>query len=146
MTRQDDSAKSNYSTYSEHEDLVCRAELVESVGNAVLISIHQNQFPTPQPHGSQVLYAETDDSAAFGEALHERLVTLLDPENRRVAAPISDDIYLMKNISCPGVLVECGFLSNAEECRRLQTAPYQISFSMILLSSYLQFFQDGCYT
>ena len=123
-----------------------RVALINDTPNAVLISIHQNQYPTPQPHGSQVLYAETADSAAFGETLHERLVTLLDPENRRVAAPISDDIYLMKNISCPGVLVECGFLSNAEECRRLQTDSYQISFSMILLSSYLQFFQNGCYT
>ena len=122
-----------------------RVARINATPNAVLISIHQNQYPTPQPHGAQVLYAPTADSAAFGELMHDMLVTNLDPANRRVAAPISDDIYLMKNIACPGVLVECGFLSNPDELARLQTDAYQIQLSMAMLSSYLQYFQNGCH-
>ena len=122
-----------------------RVALINATPNAVLISIHQNQYPTPQPHGAQVLYAATDESAAFGELLQEQLVTQLDPQNRRVAAPISEDIYLMKNISCPGVLVECGFISNPDELARLQQSEYQLRLSMTMLSSYLQYFQNGCH-
>ena len=57
MTRENDSARTDFASYSEHEDLVRRAELINSVPNAVLISIHQNDFPTGQPSGAQVLYA-----------------------------------------------------------------------------------------
>lgn len=121
-----------------------RVALICTVPNAVLISVHQNQFPTAQPHGAQVLYAATKDSAEFGKMLQDRLVSLLDAQNRRVAAPISEDIYLMKNISCPAVLIECGFLSNPEDCSRLQSSGYQTQLSMTILSSYLLYFQNGC--
>lgn len=120
-----------------------RVELINAVPNAVLISIHQNQYPTAQPHGAQVLYAATAQSETFGTLMHDALTQKLDPENRRVAAPISDDIYLMKQITCPGVLVECGFLSNPEECKRLCSDAYQIQLSLTMLSSYLEYFQNG---
>lgn len=121
-----------------------RVSLIQSIPNAILLSVHQNHYPAAQPHGAQVLYAATPESAAFAELLQEQLVSLLDPQNRRVAAPISEDIYLMKNITCPGVLVECGFLSNPEECARLQSEAYQLKLSMTILSSYLLYFQNGC--
>ena len=123
-----------------------RVAMINDTPNAVLISIHQNQYPTAQPHGAQVLYAATKGSDALGEWMQTLLVTQLDPENRRVAAPISDDIYLMKNIRCTGVLVECGFLSNPEECARLQTDAFQNKLSMTILSAYLQYDQNGSQT
>lgn len=121
-----------------------RVRLINDTQNAFVISIHQNQYPTPGPHGAQVLYGSAPESKELGELLQELLVTQLDPQNRRVAAPIPDDVYLFKNISCPSVLVECGFLSNAEECQRLQSASYQTSLAMTILSSYLQYNQNGC--
>ena len=120
-----------------------RAALINATFNGVLISIHQNQYPTAQPRGAQVLYAATPESEPFGTLLHERLVTLLDPDNRRVAAPISEDVYLMRQIQCPGVLVECGFLSNPDECKRLCSDAYQIQLSVTMLSAYLDYFQNG---
>ena len=120
-----------------------RVAFINETPNAILISIHQNQFPTAQPHGAQVLYGTVVDSAGFGQMLQEQLIMLLDRENRRVAAPISDDIYLTKHVNCPAVLVECGFLSNPEECARLQTDEYQLQLTLTILSSYLQYYQNG---
>lgn len=116
-----------------------RVELVNSVENAVLISIHQNKFPDPQPRGSQVLYSASENSKLLGELMHENLVTLLYPENRRVAAPISESIYLMKAVSCPAVLVECAFLSNPAEAELLKTDEYKTSLAVVILGSYLQY-------
>ena len=31
----------------------------------------------------------------------------------------------MKNVTCPAILVECGFLSNADEAARLRTPEHQ---------------------
>ena len=111
------------------------------MSNAVLISIHQNCFPHTSPHGSQVLYAATEGSDALGALMHENLNAYLNPENRRVAAPISEKIYLMRNVHCPAVLVECGFLSNPDEAARLADPGYQTKLAAVILASYLQYRQ-----
>ena len=120
-----------------------RAAFINSIQNAVLISIHQNFYPAPGPHGAEALYANTEHSEAFGKLLHEVLKKTLDPENRRVAAPISDEIYLMRSVNCPAVLVECGFLSNPEELEKLKSDSYDQKLALVMLSAYLQYFQTG---
>ena len=109
-----------------------RVALINSVLNGFLISVHQNWYPTSEPHGAQVLYARNPESEAFGTLMHARLIEALDPENRRVAAPISEDIYLMRNARCPAVLIECGFLSNPEELSRLKNPVYQLKLGILI--------------
>lgn len=116
-----------------------RVELINSFPDAVLISVHQNMFPDPRPKGAQVLYASDEMSKEFGELAHGLLVSSIDPENRRVAAPISDSIYLMKNVHCPAILVECGFLSHPEEALMLTDTAYQMKLAVVLAAAYLQY-------
>ena len=116
-----------------------RAELINAVENAVLISIHQNKYPDARPSGTQVLYGAAEGSELLGTLTHENLISALCPGNRRVAAPVSKTIYLMKHISCPAILVECGFLSNREESQRLKEPGYQTKLALVLAASYLQF-------
>ena len=120
-----------------------RVALINSVLNGFLISVHQNWYPASAPHGAQVLYARNPESEAFGTLMQARLTEALDPENRRVAAPIAENIYLIRNAHCPAVLVECGFLSNPEELSRLKNTSYQIKLGMLILSTYFDTFQTG---
>ena len=120
-----------------------RVSLINSISNGFLISVHQNWYPTSEPHGAQVLYARNYESEAFGTLMHARLIEALDPENRRVAATISEDIYLMRNAQCPAVLVECGFLSNPDELMRLKNTDYQVKLGLLMLSTYFDTFQTG---
>ncbi len=120
-----------------------RVELINSIQNAVLVSIHQNYYPAAGPHGAEALYAATDLSEDLGKLIQEMLIKTLDPENRRVAAPISEEIYLMRNVNCPAVLVECGFLSNPEELEKLKSDSYDQKLALVMLSAYLQYFQTG---
>ena len=69
MTRCDDSRKTDILSYSEHEDLKSRAELANATANAVLISVHQNCYPTAQPRGAQVLYSAYGDSDRLGKRM-----------------------------------------------------------------------------
>lgn len=116
-----------------------REALINSYPDGVLISIHQNCFPDPRPSGCQVLYAASDGSRELGELTHANLCAALCPDNRRVAAPAAEDIYLMRTARCTAILVECGFLSNREEAEKLATPEYQIRISAALLASYLQY-------
>ncbi len=120
-------------------DLHRRAEQVNDLPFPVLLSIHQNRYPDVRPSGAQVFYAPTDGSALFAGLAHNNLIRCLCPENRRVCAPAADSIYLMKNVDCPAILVECGFLSNPEEAEKLSEPAYQTSIAVILCASYLQF-------
>ena len=116
-----------------------RAEIIRATPNAILISIHQNKYPDPRPNGSQVLYATSEGSRELGELTHSLLITSLAPENRRVAAPISETIYLLKNLNCPGILVECGFLSNPAEAALLADDGYRCKLALVLAAAYLNY-------
>ena len=105
-------------------DLKNRVKLVESTPDALLLSIHQNFFPEAKYHGAQVFYAKTPGSDALAEAMQAVLRACVDPDNHRRAKQ-SQSVYLMDKISCAGVLVECGFLSNEPEAERLTQKDYQ---------------------
>ena len=116
-----------------------RVELINALDNAVLLSVHQNKYPDSRPSGSQVLYAKTAGSAELAALAHANLIAALCPENRRVAAPISEEIYLMREVRCPAILIECGFLSNPEEAALLKSGDYQLRIAAILAASSIQF-------
>lgn len=140
MTRSGDNGADNSGeAYSEHRELVARTDIINSVPNAVLISIHQNFYPTSEPSGAQVLYAGSEASKSFGNLTHGNIVTFLDPQNRRLAAPAQKTLYITSHVDCPAILVECGFMSNLTEVQKLLNKDYQTSFAAVLLASYIQF-------
>lgn len=113
-----------------------RVEIINSVKNAVLISIHQNEYSTSSPFGAQVLYAVTPGSKEFSEYLQNSLVVTLNPSNHRLITQIPSHIYIMKHITCPAVLIECGFLSNPSEEILLQDDVYQTKIAATVVSGY----------
>lgn len=121
-------------------DLKERVRIVNETDHAVLISIHQNTYPDQKYSGAQVFYAEDEISRRLAESLQAELKTTLDPNNSRKAKPASG-IYLMQRIQRPGVLIECGFISNLQEERALRDEQYQkrlISVIGVTLSSHLR--------
>ncbi|MCI8916764.1 MAG: N-acetylmuramoyl-L-alanine amidase [Oscillospiraceae bacterium] len=119
-------------------DLKHRVELVRETPNALLISVHQNHFTDSRYGGAQVFFNAGDVSRQWGEDTQEILRQVLNPGNNRSAKPISDGIYLFDHISCPALLVECGFLSNGEEAALLLTDPYQRKVAMALAGAYFR--------
>lgn len=119
-------------------DLKNRVAAVEQATNATLISVHQNTFTDSKYHGAQVFYGAATGSKELADGLQETLRAALDPDNSRQAKPISEQVYLMKHISCRAVLVECGFLSNPEEDRLLQSEAYQLKLAAVLSAAWLR--------
>ena len=116
-----------------------RVELINGIPLAVLISIHQNNYPDPRPNGTQVFYNTIADAELLASDTHALLTQTFCPESRRLPSPISDKIYIMKHVNCPAILVECGFLSNPDEAARLSDNAYQCKLAAVLCASYLQF-------
>ncbi len=122
----------------KNSDLHNRADMVNGQENAVLLSIHQNSYPDGRYSGAQSFYAPTDGSRELAQVIQETLRLSLAPDNARLEKQIPDTIYLMNHISCPGVLVECGFLTNPREEQLLQNHAYQTKLAAALAGGYLQ--------
>ena len=138
LTRETDTDNSE-GDYSERENLLARAELANSYDGAVLISIHQNKYPSPQPRGAETMYAADELSRRLGLIAQDDLVAAVDNANRRVAVPAPEKLLLTSSVDCPAILVECGFMSNPEELRLLASAEYQQKIALALVCSYIQF-------
>ncbi len=117
-------------------DQKARVELVNALPGAVLLSIHQNFYPGPRPAGAQVLSGAGEGSEAMAAAV-ETALSALPEAGLRASAPVPEDVYLFKNVRCPAVLAECGFLSNPEDLARLKDAGYQKQLALCFAAAYV---------
>ena len=122
-------------------DLRQRVKLVEDTDDPILISIHQNTFPDSRYFGPQVFYPPRGQGAQLAERLQQALSKDLNPGSNRMPKR-ADGVYLMQHIQCPGVLIECGFISNPEEEAKLRNAQYQRKLCSVISSTVAKFL-DG---
>ena len=137
MTRTTDtSIHTNGNTIAQKKvsDLKERVRIINSLDDAVLISIHQNIFPESRYRGAQVFYAKTEGSEIFAKQLQNSLIDTINPGSRRLAKK-SSGVYLMEHIHCDGVLVECGFISNPEEEQLLLNETYQKKLCCVIAAN-----------
>ena len=118
-----DSAKSI--SQKKVSDIRNRVALVNSHPEAILLSIHCNTYSETKYHGAQVFYNALGDSKLLAQSIQNGIRENIDSTNLRETKQISPSVYLMKHIEVPGVLVECGFLTNPEELQNLKSEDYQ---------------------
>lgn len=119
-------------------DLKERVRICNETEGGILLSIHQNYFSDPQYAGPQVFYSGSEESETLAKQLQQQLNLTLAPKTHRQAKKASG-IYLMANVQCPAVLVECGFLSNPQEEARLRSPAYQKKLCCILAAAAVSF-------
>ena len=115
-------------------DLNERVRIVNKTPGAILISIHQNTFSDNKYSGAQVFFAPTEGSRELARRLQGDLASHLNPGSNRKEKK-ADNIYLLQHISRPGVLIECGFISNPQEEARLRDPDYQRKLCAVIASS-----------
>lgn len=130
MTRREDvsihSQEAATARQKKVSDLHNRVALVNGTEGAVLLSIHQNSLPSSTvTHGAQVFWNSKEGADALAQSVQDALNTAVNVGNEKKTKAIPATIYLMKNVNAPGILVECGFLSNREETAMLQQPAYQ---------------------
>ena len=118
-------------------DLKQRVKQINETPDALLLSIHQNHFSDSRYSGPQVFYPKTEGSRELAKQLQAALTASLDPGSRRMAKQ-SAGVYLMEHITCPGVLIECGFLSNGPEEVKLRSPDYQKKLCCVIAATVSQ--------
>jgi N-acetylmuramoyl-L-alanine amidase len=135
LTRKDDILLFSESEMSGRKlsDLRNRVSIAESFDNPVFISIHQNKFPLEKYYGLQVYYSKNNDDSLFlAETIQNKAKCYVQKENNRQVKAAGRNIFVLNNLDCPAVLVECGFLSNNEDAKLLSDDEYQklLAFSI----------------
>ena len=130
ITRPDDNSIHDADKHTirakKNSDLKNRKNIIDESNADAFISIHLNKFEQSQYYGAQVFYSTNNTkSKKLGEFIQQELVEYIANDNNRKIKPATDDIFLLKKASIPAVVVECGFLSNPEEEKLLQTELYQ---------------------
>jgi N-acetylmuramoyl-L-alanine amidase len=138
MTRTEDAmlVEDSVKKYRKMQDLKNRLIFAENTENPLFVSIHMNTFPQSRYSGMQVYYSKTDERGrSIASYIQTYNRTYLDPANSREIKPANSSIYILDRIKVPAVLIECGFISNPEECAKLCTDEYQTMMAVTIFAS-----------
>lgn len=114
-------------------DIKNRLSVLNNTDNAVFVSIHQNHFTQEKYSGTQVFYSKNNpDSRILADCIRHSVITGLQPENSREIKQSGQEIYLLHHAQNPAVMVECGFLSNFEETKKLKDEGYQCKLALFI--------------
>lgn len=135
IRKTDTSVYTNGETIAQKKisDLKERVRICNQKSGNVLLSIHQNQFTDSRYRGAQVFYAVTSGSQTLAKELQDAFVSTVNSGSHRECKQ-GNGIYLLEKIRVPGVLVECGFLSNPAEESWLASSEYQKKLCVIIAS------------
>lgn len=129
LTRSDENGiyeeESNTIREMKVSDIKNRVKIGNESSADIFVSIHLNKIPQQQYWGWQTFFKNGDEeSKKLAEALQNGLNQTIQKENKREALKINN-IYIVDHVEIPIAIVECGFLSNEEEEKLLQTEEYQ---------------------
>ena len=118
------------------QDLLGRLEVAEKNPEVPLVSIHMNKFGKEKYSGLQVYYSgNTEESKVIADRVQSSVKSLIQPENTRKTKRATSSIFLLDRIKSPGILIECGFISNRTEAARLESQDYRKSLCLAIASA-----------
>lgn len=139
LTRSSDDALGS----GKRADMAERKKIANESGADILVSIHQNAFPSAKAKGAQVFYHKSSENGKLlAEAVQESLRSRVDGSNQRLAKENSD-YYILRTTEIPAVIVECGFLSNREEEKLLNDTDYQEKLAWAIYCGILDYFENS---
>lgn len=125
MTRQKDEALCEQNASRKKvSDLNARLDLIQKEEPELTVSIHQNSYSAGTKGAQVFYYSRSEEGHRLARVLQETLKEEIGDGNHRVEKA-NDSYYMLKKSQGPFVIVECGFLSNPEEEKLLNSKDYQ---------------------
>ncbi len=145
-TRIDDrmlySEECNIKGMRKQSDLENRVKRAEEYPEALFISIHMNSYGDSKYSGLQVYYSEnSSDSRLLASVLQNNVRESLQNDNKRTIKS-GERLYLLKKINNPAVIIECGFLTNTDECQKLSSKEYQKELSFSIVCGIIKYMEE----
>ncbi len=124
-------------------DMLKRKEIIERTQPAMIISIHQNQYPSQKVRGAQVFYStQSEGSKAFALQMQEKLNALYEEEGVKARNATAAEYFMLDVYPCPSVIVECGFLSSNADESLLVNPVWQKKIATAIAGSAIGYFAE----
>lgn len=124
-------------TNKKRSDLTKRSEIINKSKCNMFISIHQNSDVSSTWRGPQVFYTNTERNKYIAEKFQKNLNKELNGDRKSKEV---DDLFLLNNIKVPGILLETGFLSNAQDRYLLRQEEYQNKVALTVTNTIKEIF------
>lgn len=122
--------------YRKKSDFDNRIKLINESNADLYLSIHLNYLSDSNYYGPQVFFPM--DNKLLAESIQNSMNEFT--KSTRKIKKIPTDTYMYNKIKVPGVLIECGFLSNAKERELLQKEDYQKDLVKSIVKGVLEYF------
>ena len=123
-------------------DLKNRCQAANRYPDSILVSIHMNSFGDARYSGLQVYYTpEDEESRSLADKIQNGVKENLQKENNR-AIKSGKGMYLLEKSEPCAVLIECGFLTNKEECEKLSEKEYQKELSFLIVCGIIEYIEE----
>lgn len=126
LTRSDDQdmTRRDY-LYSKQDDMYLRALKIDEYKPDVFMSIHLNSSHA-SAWGSQVFYyKKSEQGKALAQCIHQKMKDVTGTKKDISSC----EFYVLRATQSLGVLIECGFISNANERGQLRNEKYHQKLS-----------------
>ncbi len=125
-------------------DMAKRKEIIEKTAPALVLSIHQNFYPSRHVRGGQIFYnAANEKSVLLGKTLQTYLNELYQTVGVKPRESKAGEYFMLQCTSYPSVIVECGFLSNAEDEKLLCTDGWKNRLAQQIASGVMAYFSGS---
>ncbi len=123
--------------YRKKSDFDNRIKLINNSNANMYISVHLNYLSNSAYSGAQVFY-NNEENKHIAEVIQNVLNKSLN--NDRTIKKIPNKTYMYDKLNVPGVLIECGFLSNATERNKLITPAYQKKIASLIKEAIITYY------
>jgi len=123
--------------WRKKSDFDNRIKLINSSKADMYLSIHLNYLNDSQYSGAQVFY-NNDENKKIAEVIQAELNNQL--KSTRTIKKIPNKTYMYDKLQIPGVLIECGFLSNYNELKLLTDSNYQLKIANVIKEGIIKYY------
>ncbi len=125
-------------------DMQRRKEIIEEANPDLVVSIHQNFYPTKNARGGQVFYRKNDENCKrLALSVQEKINGLYEKEGAKKRVAQTGEYFMLQCAVCPSVIVECGFLSNAYDEQLLSEEGWQKRLAQSIASGIVGYFSQS---
>ena len=139
LTRMNEDDLSNASENKNREDLKNRINIINDEKNDLLISVHMNSYQNSNVQGFHVFYKQNSlSSQEFANIIQNQANNNLNQDKKSKQG----NFYILNYSRIPGVLIECGFLSNEVDRNHLVEEEYQNKIVDIIIEGIMKYFEN----
>ena len=112
-----------------------RVSMANSYRNAIFVAVHYNYTWKPDAYGLETYFC-TPQSQQLAQFVHAGITHRVSTADRGVK---SARYFVIHQTTIPAILVECGFVSNAQERERMKSAWFRESLARGIADGIMRF-------